>query len=147
MALRDARLTGQRDVLCVLVDGDLDAHIEAVASALHRARRARHATHAAALLAAIGLLADALDGVAHLDDVDQLGCADQAIDGVERVTAVRANLLIFGQVERDLLDRQLWLLSAGFVLARLGRLLRLLCGLRFSRLGLRLLRLDERQPG
>jgi hypothetical protein len=118
---QDALLAGERDVVEVLVDRDLDGEVERVASAGHRALGAGRRLDAAAAFAGVLLLLHLHDAVANFDDVDHLRRLELPLHRGELAAATRARRV--GRVElEDLLDHgQLRLRGIAEVLARLGR--------------------------
>ncbi len=128
--LKDALLPRERDVIEILVDGDLDGEGERIATARRRALGPWCRLDAAAALADVLLLFDLHDAVADLDDVDHLACLELLLHRCQRAAAARTRLV--GCVEPEDLfdDRELWLRRRpellALLLARRGDLLELL---------------------
>ena len=120
VARQDALLARQRNVVEVLVDGDLDREAQRVATAGRGALRARRGLDAAAAAADVLLLLDSNQSVADLDDVDHLRGLELARHRLEPAAAAGTDSVRLIELERLLDDGQLRLRRRARTGARLA---------------------------
>src|SRR5690606_32778214 len=120
VASQDALLPRERDVVEVLVGGDLDAEAERVAAARRRAVWPRCGLDAAAAAADVLLLLHLDDAVAHVDHVDHLRGLELPLHRKKLAAAARARAIGVVELEDLLDDRQLRLRRRTRALARLA---------------------------